>query len=231
MPNFGWRVVALSKTNCEVHAISTLRMIRDRWRLRLMKRHGVEAGLRPLFRFKNLSAVTLWLALVLFMALFIDRLWIAAMASAPVFVETLGHVLEPFGNSIFPIVCGCGAMVLCLGGIEFFPRADALCILSLAQLAAMVSLSALWVGFMVRVLKALGSAATDQMAGGGALYNWLPAQFQHLHVSMPSGHTATVFAMAFIVSVFLPKYRVVIIAFAALVGMGRVMTFTIGQVM
>ena len=41
---------------------------------------------------------------------------------------------------------------------------------------------------------------------------------------MPSGHTATVFAMAFIVSVFLPKYRVVIIAFAALVGMGRVMT-------
>ena len=57
-----------------------------------MKRHGVEAGFRPLFRFKNLSAVTLWLALVLFMALFIDRPVIAAMASAPVFVETLGHV-------------------------------------------------------------------------------------------------------------------------------------------
>ena len=51
--------------------------------------------------------------LVLFMALFIDRPLIAAKASAPVFVETFRR-FRPFGNSIFPIVCGCGAMVLCL---------------------------------------------------------------------------------------------------------------------
>ena len=198
---------------------------KDRWRLRLMKRHGVEAGFRPLFRFQNLSVVTIWLALVLFMVLFIDRPVIAVIASAPAFVETLGHVLEPFGNSIFPIVGGCGAMVLCLGvGLSFARGPMRRVFWSLSQLAAMASLSALWVGLMVRILKALLGRPRPTKWLEEGLYNWLPAQFQHLHVSMPSGHTATVFAMAFIVSVFLPKYRVVIIAFAALVGMGRVMT-------
>ena len=200
-------------------------MIKDRWQLRLMKRPSVEAGFRPLFRFQNLSAVTIWLALVLVMALFIDRPVIAAIASSPTFVEALGHLLEPFGNSIFPIIGGGGAIVLCFGvGLSFARGPMRRLFWSLTQLAAMVSLSALWAGLLVRVLKALLGRPRPTKWLEDGLYHWLPAQFQHLHVSMPSGHTATVFTMAFIVSVFLPKYRVAIIAFAALVGMGRVMT-------
>jgi len=190
-----------------------------------MKRLGVEAGFRPLFRFQNLSSLAIWLALVLVMALFVDRPVIAVVASAPTFVETLGHLLEPFGNSIFPIVGGGGAMVLCLGvGLSFARGPMRRVFWSLSQLAAMVCLSALWAGFLVRVLKALLGRPRPTKWLEEGLYNWLPAQFQHLHVSMPSGHTATVFAMAFIASVFLPKYRMAIIAFAAFVGMGRVMT-------
>ena len=200
-------------------------MIKDRWQLRLMKRPGVEAGFRPLFRFQNLSAVTILLALGLVMSLFIDRAVIAAIASAPASVETLGQLLEPFGNSIFPIIGGGGVMVLCLGvGLSFARGPMRRVFWSFSQLAAMVSLSALWVGVLVRVLKALFGRPRPTKWLEEGLYHWLPAQFQHLHVSMPSGHTATVFAMAFIVSVFLPKYRLAIIAFAALVGMGRVMT-------
>ena len=120
-----------------------------------MKRHGVEAGFRPLFRFKNLSAVTLWIALVLFMALFIDRPVIAAMASAPAFVETLGHVLEPFGNSIFPIVGGCGAGVLCLGVGLSFSRGPMRRVFWVFAARGNGQPFCLVGGTMVRVLKAL----------------------------------------------------------------------------
>ena len=116
-------------------------------------------------------------------------------------------------------------MVLCLGvGLSFARGPMRRVFWSLSQLAAMVSLSALWAGLLVRVLKGLFGRPRPTKWLEEGLYHWLPAQFQHLHVSMPSGHTATVFAMAFVVSVFLPKYRLAIIAFAALVGMGRVMT-------
>ena len=200
-------------------------VLQDQWRLMLMKRIGVEEGFRSLFRFKDLGSVTLGLTLVLIMALIVDRPVIEAMATAPGYVKGLGNLLEPFGNSMFPIAGGFLAMVLCIGmGLSFAAGPMRRLFWSLSQLAALVSLSAIWTGLMIRFLKALLGRPRPAKYLEDGLYNWLPMQFQHLYVSMPSGHTATVFAIAFILSVFLPRYRLLIIAGASMVGAGRIMT-------
>lgn len=183
-----------------------------------------ETAWRAIFRLRSILALNVWLAVVVVFALFVDRWVLEFMRDGSVFWLPIGHWLEPFGNSKYPILGGLALIIaFSLLGFSFPAGVRRQLIWSLTQTAGLIVLAVTLSGLGVRCLKTLLGRPRPAKYFEAGMYEWLPLQFQHLHVSMPSGHTATVFSIAFVFAVLLPKYRMWIIAAASFVGAGRVM--------
>jgi membrane-associated phospholipid phosphatase len=79
-------------------------------------------------------------------------------------------------------------------------------------------------GIGVNILKCIiGRARPCCLDSYGTFYlNGLSIDYDFL--SFPSGHTATIFTMAYIFGIYAPKYRYIIYILASLIGISRIVT-------
>lgn len=78
-------------------------------------------------------------------------------------------------------------------------------------------------GILAQLCKHLIGRARPKLMGSSGPYQFHLLSVKASLASFPSGHSTTVFAMAFALSLFLPRWRVPLFALAALIGVARVM--------
>jgi membrane-associated phospholipid phosphatase len=127
------------------------------------------------------------------------------------FMESLDPVIHVAGNGATLIF---GALVLWIAG-KFLGQK--MCIVGKSLFIGLLSS-----GIMVQVMKHLIGRARPRLTSDSI---FIGPSFRSGYDSFPSGHTALVFCLAYILSRHFPKYRIVFYMFASVVALDRVEDF------
>jgi membrane-associated phospholipid phosphatase len=127
------------------------------------------------------------------------------------FLWSLDSVINVVGNGATLIF---GALLLWVAG-RFLSQK--MCIVGKSLFIGLLSS-----GIMVQVMKHLIGRARPRLTADPV---FIGPSFRRGYDSFPSGHTALVFCLAYILSRHLPKYRVVFYMFASVVALERVEDF------
>ena len=181
-------------------------------------------GLDALVRSPIWGVVVLaWI--VVLMHHFIDRAVILAVDGLPQWVIDAAHFLEWFGLGTVPIAGGLlWAGATAVVALSFAPGASRRIIWALSQSGLLVAVTSIWAGLIVILLKRLAGRPRPWAWLNNGDYDWVILGFRRIHVSIPSGHTATAFAFAAALSMLFPRAKWWFIGAATLIGLSRVVS-------